>query len=111
MIEADITYAHVGLLAQFGRREVTPYFVGSLGVTRIDANIDGVGADDRFSASLGGGVKVFILPFLGLRFEGRAFWTDVDQYETTCSDHFDECYDYTDFLSQGEVTAGLIFAW
>jgi hypothetical protein len=111
--DVDITYAHVGLLAQFGRREVTPYFVGSLGVTRLDADLAGVGADDRFSASIGGGVKVFILPFLGLRFEGRAFWTDVDQYETYCDDRFDhrDCYDYTDFLSQGELTAGLIFAW
>jgi hypothetical protein len=111
LVETDITYAHVGLLAQFGRREVTPYFVGSLGITRIDPNIDNVGVEDRFSASIGGGVKVFILPFLGLRFEGRGFWTDIDQAESYCSDFHNECYDYTDFLSQGEVTAGLIFAW
>ena len=111
--DLDITYAHVGLLAQFGRREVTPYFVASAGMTRLDADLPGVEAEDRFSASIGGGVKVFILPFLGLRFEGRGFWTDVDQYETSCDHDFGyrDCYDYNDFLSQGELTAGLIFAW
>ena len=109
VVDLDISYAHVGLLAQFGRREVTPYFVGSAGITRLDPDVPGVGADDRFSLSMGGGVKVFILPFLGLRFEGRAFWTDIDDFETYCD--FDGCFDYSNYLSQGELTAGLIFAW
>jgi hypothetical protein len=108
--DMDITYAHVGLLAQFGRREVTPYFIGSAGVTRLDPELSGVGVEDRFSISAGGGVKVFILPFLGLRFEGRAYWTDVDNYDTYCPGAGD-CFDYADFLSQGEISAGLIFAW
>jgi opacity protein-like surface antigen len=100
----DITYAHVGLLAQFGRREVTPYVVVSAGMTRLDPDLPGVGVDDRFSASLGAGVKLFILPFLGLRLEGRAFWTDIDGFG-------DENTTYRSYLSQGQVTAGVIFAW
>jgi hypothetical protein len=107
-IDMDITYAHVGVLGQFGRREVTPYFVVSAGVTHLDPDLPGVGADDRFSVSAGGGVKVFILPFLGLRFEGRAFWTDIEKFNSYCDA---VCYDYRDYLSQGEATVGLIFAW
>ena len=108
-IDADITYAHVGLLLQFGRPEVTPYFVFSGGLTRIDPDYPGAGSDDRFSASLGGGVKVFFTPWFGMRFEGRGFWTQLDNYEVTCSDDF--CYDYRDYLSQVEATVGFIFAW
>lgn len=112
-IDAEITYAHVGLLAQFGRADVTPYFVVSGGITRIDPSYAGAGADDRFSASLGGGIKLFFTPWIGLRFEGRGFWTHLDNYEVTCDRRFDRdvCYDYRDYLSQGELTVGLIFAW
>jgi len=100
----DVTYAHIGLLAQFGRREVTPYVVVSAGLTRLDPDFEDVGVDDRFSASLGAGVKLFILPFLGLRLEGRAFWTDIDGFG-------DDTTSYRGYLSQGQVTAGVIFAW
>ena len=105
----DVTYLHVGLLAQFGRREVTPYFVVSGGLTRLDPSLPGVGADDRFSLSVGGGVKMFVLPFLGVRLEARGFWTDVDSVSGPCSGA--SCIDYRDYLSQGEATAGVIFAW
>jgi hypothetical protein len=106
--DMDVTYAHIGLLAQFGRREVTPYFVVSGGLTRLDPSLPGVGASDRFSLSLGGGVKLFVLPFLGIRLEARGFWTDVDKLRGPCSG---TCVDYRDYLSQGEATVGVIFAW
>lgn len=109
-IDADITYAHVGLLAQFGRPEVTPFFVISGGITRIDPNLQGAGADDQFSLSLGAGIKVFFTPWFGMRLEARGFWTEIDNFEVSCSGQ-GPCYDYKDYLSQGQATAGLIFAW
>jgi len=109
-IDADITYAHIGLLAQFGRPEVTPYFVISGGLTRIDPDLQGAGADDRFSLSLGGGVKLFFTPWFGLRLEARGFWTELDNLEVGCSGN-GPCQDYKDYLSQGEASVGLIFAW
>lgn len=108
-IETDITYAHVGLLAQFGRPEVTPYFVISGGITHIDPKLKGAGADDRFSISFGTGVKLFFTPWFGMRLEARGFWTELDNYEVSCSGN--TCYDYKDYLSQGEASVGLIFAW
>lgn len=110
--EAEIAYAHVGLLAQFGRADVTPYFVISGGLTRIDPNFGNAGTDDLFSMSLGGGVKLFFTPWFGLRLEGRAFFTYLDSYEFSCNNSFDNvCYDYNDYLTQTQITAGFIFAW
>lgn len=108
-IDTEITYAHIGLLAQFGRPEVTPYFVISAGLTRIDPDLPGAGADHKFSASLGGGVKLFFTPWFGMRLEARGFWTEVDSFEVSCSGS--PCYDYKDYVSQGEGSVGLIFAW
>lgn len=112
-IETDITYAHIGLLAQFGRPEVTPYFVISGGVTHIDPDLPGAGADDRFSVSFGGGVKLFFTPWFGMRLEARGFWTELDNLEIGCetSAGGGRCQDYRDYLSQGEASVGLIFAW
>lgn len=107
--EIDVTYAHIGLLAQFGRPEMSPYFVGSMGVTRLDANGQGAGADDKFSVSFGGGVKAFFTDHFGLRFEGRYYWTQLDNWDVACSGG--DCYDARDYLSQFHATVGLIIAW
>jgi opacity protein-like surface antigen len=107
--DLEIVYAHLGLLAQFGRPAVTPYFVVSAGLTRFDSSFVGARSDTRFSASLGGGVKLFFTDHIGLRFEGRGFWTKVDSDSFACSDG--ECFDVEDHLSQGQATVGLILAW
>jgi len=105
-----ILYAHIGLLAQFGRPEVTPYFVVSAGMTNLNAEGGGAsGSDTHFSVSFGGGVKAFFTDHIGLRFEGRGFWTQIDDYEAACASA--GCHDYEDYLSQLETTVGLIIAW
>ena len=110
LLETEIAYAHIGLLAQFGRPSVTPYFVVSAGLTRFDPQeIQGAGADNRFSVSLGAGVKLFFTDHIGLRFEGRGFWTEMDGLDGGCDQ--DECIRFHDYFSQGEATLGLIFAW
>jgi opacity protein-like surface antigen len=106
--EIEITYAHVGLLVQFGRPAVSPYFVGSMGMTNLDADGRGAGSDTKFSASMGGGVKAFFTDHIGLRFEGRYFWTQLDDFDVDCDD---VCYDARDYLSQFQTTVGLVFAW
>lgn len=107
--EIDVTYAHIGLLAQFGRPEMTPYFVGSLGATQLDAEGESAGADNKFSVSLGGGVKMFFIDHFGLRLEGRYYWTQLDNWEVSCGAN--NCYDARDYLSQFHASVGLIFAW
>jgi len=106
LLDTKLAYAHVGLLAQFGRASVTPYFVVSAGLTRIDASYgSGSGADNLFSVSAGAGLKVFVTPFLGFRFEARGFWTQVDNLD------LGDSYDVHDYLTQGQATVGVIIAF
>ncbi len=107
--EIDILYAHIGLLVQFGRPAVSPYFVASAGLSNLNADGRGAGSDTLFSVSLGGGVKVFFTDHVGLRFEGRGFWTQIDNYEGACNQN--DCLNFKDYLSQLETTVGLIIAW
>ena len=113
---ADITldYYHVGFLMQTTDNDVVPFFVASAGITRLDPDIPGADSEERFSMSLGGGVKVFFNDHFGLRFEGRGYFTIIDDYDSGCYDDCCGCYDYYGegtYLSQGEGSVGLIFAW
>jgi len=115
LADIDISYYHVGILWQGGNAEVNPFFVASAGVTRLAPDVPQASSEERFSMSLGGGVKVFFNEHIGMRFEGRGFFTVIDSYDSGCYDYYccDGCYDYgySDTLSQGEASAGLIFAW
>lgn len=108
--DIDVDYYHIGMLYQGGDRRVSPFFVASAGVTNLSPDVPGASSDQRFSMSLGGGVKVFVSENVGFRFEGRGFFTVIDNYDSGC---YDYCYDYNygDTLSQGQVSAGLILAW
>lgn len=105
----DITvdYYHAGLLWQWGAGQAVPFFVVSGGVTRLDPEWIGGDVETRPSMSLGGGVKVFVNDNLGFRFEGRGFFTDLDE-EDYDDDHWDRYDDEQNDLTQGEFRAGLI---
>jgi len=113
--DVDIEYYHVGVLFQGGSGEINPFFVASAGITRLDPDVPGADSEDRFSLSLGGGVKVFFNEHVGMRFEGRGFFTVIDDYDGGCyDDYYYDCYDYYDdgdTLAQGQASVGLIFAW
>ncbi len=109
----EVTYLHAGLLVQGGNRTVNPFFVFSGGITRLDPDLPRTDPETRFSVSLGGGVKVFFSPNVGLRFEGRGFWTALDS-----DGRYDDCrfrcdWDDTakDDLEQGMASLGLILSW
>lgn len=102
----DIAYYHVGFVFQGDHPRVQPFGVISLGATNIDPDLPGLESETKFSSSFGGGVKIFFSKNVGMRFEGRGFYTVLDT-----EDDFDDCYycyDYTDELWQGEIRAGLI---
>jgi opacity protein-like surface antigen len=112
--DIDVTYYHVGILWQFGDHRVSPYVVASLGVANLNPDIPGASSENRFSGSLGGGVKVFFSDNVGLRFEGRGFFTDLGDngnngYGYRCDYYYDSCYG-NDF-TQGQASVGLILAW
>jgi outer membrane beta-barrel protein len=105
----------------FGRRRAVPYITIGAGVARLDPNVPGTNArkDTRFTASLGIGVKAFVNPHFGFRFDGRGYATSLgdrnDDDEFFCDDNdgfFRDCdSNRTDWLTNGEISAGLVFAF
>lgn len=104
--DVDLTVVQAGFLYQWGEGQVNPFVAGAAGLTRIDPKSAELSSDDRFSASLGGGVKIFFSQNLGLRLEARGYWTDLDT-ENQGRDLFDT----GNSLSQGEGSVGLIVAF
>jgi opacity protein-like surface antigen len=109
----------------FGRRRVVPYVTIGAGVARLDPgpredivcvqpcrNPD---AETRFTASLGVGLKTFVTPHFGFRFDARGYSTSLDENDDDddfgCDDLFDDCNERRDWLTNGEITGGLIFAF
>ena len=104
----------------FGRRRAVPYITIGAGVARLDPDVPGTNArkDTRFTASLGIGVKAFVNPHFGFRFDGRGYATSLgdrdDDDDFFCDDDgfFDDCdSDRTEWLTNGEISAGLVFAF
>ncbi|HWC65928.1 MAG TPA: outer membrane beta-barrel protein [Thermoanaerobaculia bacterium] len=95
----------------FGHRRAVPYVTLGAGVGRLRPSATPVAAHSttRFTGSLGAGVKVFVTPHFGLRFDGRGYSTYLNS-EDTCSHHHDNCND-THWLTNGELSGGLILAF
>ena len=106
--DIDVTYLHAGLQFPFARsRNATPYFVVSAGLANLDPQIAGVSNENKFSASAGIGVKTPITDNLGIRFEGRGYYTALEDEDDcrTCN------YYYNRDFYQGEVSIGLVFSF
>jgi len=102
----------------FGRRRAVPYITLGAGVARLDPDVPGSRArrDTRFTGSLGVGVKAFVNRNFGFRFDGRGYATslgDRDEDDDFGCDHFfDDCdSDRREWLTNGEISAGLIFSF
>ncbi|HEY3124395.1 MAG TPA: outer membrane beta-barrel protein [Thermoanaerobaculia bacterium] len=100
----------------FGHSRVVPYVTFGMGAARLDAEVCQLrpkpcadpDPDWRYTASAGGGIKTFVTPHFGFRFDGRYYGTLLHHDDRSCHDH---CRDRTDWLSNGDVTGGLIFAF
>jgi opacity protein-like surface antigen len=105
----------------FGHRRTVPYVTLGLGAARLEADVcrgvttpcQNPGRETRFTASLGAGVKIFANPHLGFRFDGRYYATSLPNNRTdTCNTFFDSCNSSReDWLSNGDLSGGLIFAF
>lgn len=105
----DVTYYHGGLQIPIGDPEAgaIPFLVFSAGVANLRPDIPGVTAENRFSASAGLGVKIPFNRNVGLRIEGRGYFTSLDG-----DDECYRCYDsYGDTLTQGETNIGLVISF
>lgn len=102
--DVDLTMVHAGFAVEWGEGQVKPFLVASGGVTRIDPKFNELEADTRVSGSLGGGVKVLFSDNVGLRFEVRGYWTDLNAHFRDNDRHNDS----NDGLYQAEGSTGLI---
>jgi len=107
----------VNFLVPWGRGQVRPYFTIGGGVNTFRPVIPGYSAttDSRFTGSLGFGVKAFVNPNFGFRFEGKGRTTyinsDGDYWEC---DHYwcdGDYYGDSQWYTSGEATAGVIIAF
>jgi hypothetical protein len=112
ILDLDVDYLHFGGTYIVDGELVRPFVVASMGVTHMNPEQGGFDSETRFSAALGGGIRLFFTRHIGLRFEGRGFVTFID------SDSAVFCRDFTcvihvkgSVLWQFGAQAGLIVAF
>lgn len=110
--DIDITYYHVGFLWQWTPNNLRPYVAASLGIASLDLDIEGARREERFSSSIGGGLKILATEHVAFRIDGRLFWADTGNWGSWSSD--DDCHGYCsswDYmpLVQQEIKVGVSF--
>lgn len=110
----------------FGHGRAVPYVTLGMGAARLDADVcRGVAEigenppcanpdrDARFTASVGTGVKIFATPHIGFRLDGRYYGTLLHRDRGVSCDHgrCDDNRDNRNWLSNGDLTGGLVFAF
>jgi hypothetical protein len=107
--DVSVTYYQAGMLFPFNlSREMTPYIVFSGGLANIDPKVRNATSEDAFAMGFGIGMKVPINRNLGIRVEGRGYFTWLsDNNDNHCHD----CYYYSngDGFYQGEINLGVNF--
>jgi opacity protein-like surface antigen len=101
------------MVFNFGHQRAVPYISVGAGAARLTPHVPDTPAnrETRFTTTVGAGVKVFFNRNVGMRFEGRYYGTSLpDSDRRSCDRHFDRC-DNRGWLSNGDVTGGLIFAF
>ncbi len=106
--ELDVTYIQAGLQYQWSPGQLHPFVGAGLGVAILDPDASFLDQETRLSASISGGLKIFVTDHFGVRIEGRALWADIDdeEFDDDCCRHRNR---EDDDLFQAEVTAGIIF--
>lgn len=110
MYQGDILYQFRSSDSKF-----RPFIVGGLGLSHFGVPpVSGqsvLGFSNRFSYNLGGGVKYFFTPHVGLRLEARWSPTDTTQGQGQFCDEFGNCFPtaITNKAEQGQANIGLIF--
>lgn len=105
--DVDLGLYHAGFLLQWGEGQVSPFVVATLGLARLEPDFPELDAENYLSGSFGGGIKVFLAENVGLRFEGRGTWLDL---ETDFDNRYDR-YDSDGVTWLPEGSAGIIFSW
>jgi hypothetical protein len=95
----------------FGHGRVVPYVTLGAGAAELTPKVANVNASSstRFTGSFGAGIKVFITPHFGLRFDGRGYSTSLGNGNYYSCDPYG-CTN-SNWLTNGSATGGLIVAF
>ena len=106
----------LNFLVPWGSGKVRPYFTIGGGVHTFHPEIPGYSSstDSRATGTLGFGLKAFVTPNIGFRFEGKLRTTYINS-----GDDYWECDDWCDgyyygdsqWYVSGEAIAGVVFAF
>jgi len=100
--------AQVGGLQELSGGAVRPFLTGVLGLTRYASEGD---SEVRFTVGAGGGVKLFPVPRVGFRLDGRLYTTfvDADLRFLACTPGTCLTALHVNVVWQAEFTAGIVF--
>ena len=103
-----VGHAQVGGLQELSQGRMRPFLTGVLGLTRYASNGN---SEVRFTIGAGGGVKLFPVPHVGLRVDGRVYTTFVnaDARFVACAPGTCLTSLHVDVVWQAELSAGIVF--
>ncbi|MEO8432613.1 MAG: outer membrane beta-barrel protein [Acidobacteriota bacterium] len=112
----DIDYYLGYLTFNFGHNpRVIPYVSIGAGGARLDPHVPGTTAktENKFTGSVGAGVRTMFTRNFGLRFDGRYYATRVRNRDNDrCDSFFDDCNgNRRDWLTNGDVNGGFVFTF
>ena len=96
----------------FGHGRVVPFFTIGAGGANLAPNLPGTPSESevRFTTAAGGGIKVFVCPWFGFRFDGRFYSTWLGNDSRVYCDSEGFCHS-RDWLPNVTATGGFIFAF
>ena len=109
LIDIDVEYYHLG--GKYPIKSSTgAFYVGSVGFTRFDPGVGGLGPETNFSIGLGVGMEPAADKRVGFRLEGRGFGTFIDSSGGVfCGGGGCIVVTESQMLWQFEVNAGITF--
>jgi hypothetical protein len=111
----SMNYIQIGGRQEFPRGKLRPFISGSLGINVLDLQVEGFGSETRFSWGIGGGFIYNIGESnrFGIRTDVKFWATPVPSgdYGTWCDYYGCFVVEGTEWITQGQATGGLVFAF
>jgi len=109
LVDLDIDYLHMGGIYHWPGKRVSPYLVGTLGITHYSPD-GGFSSSTRGSLGFGLGSNIKLGESVGLKFEARGFSTLVNgDGAMFCGENGCRIFVSSETLWQYELQAGLVF--
>jgi hypothetical protein len=112
----DIDYYLASFVFNFGHARWVPYFSMGAGAARLNPSVPNTSTSTEYRATVtfGTGIKWFVGPHFGFRFGGNYYGTSLPDNRNGCDrshdhDHCDN--NNNNWLSQGDIIGGLVFAF